>query len=273
MNQISTAMVDLEALKARQQATWASADYSMIGTTLQIVGESLCETIDISAGSAVLDIAAGNGNATLAAARRFCRITSTDYVPAVLEHGRARAAAEGLDVRFQVEDAEALSFRSASFDVVLSTFGVMFAADPPRAAREMLRVCRPGGTIGLANWTPDGFIGQLFRAIGRHVPPPAGARSPLLWGTDATIHELFGDGASEIAIHPRKFVFRYLSADHFLDTFRRWYGPTLKAFAAAGERAPELDADLRMLLHAGNRATDGTLIVPSDYVEVMIRRR
>lgn len=273
MNKLVTPTVDLAAVKARQQATWASGDYAVVGTTLQIVGERLCETIDLRAGSAVLDVAAGNGNATLAAARRFCEVTSTDYVPALLERGRARAAAEGQAVEFRVEDVEALSFADASFDVVLSTFGVMFSADHDRAAAELLRVCRPGGVIAMANWTPDGFIGQVFRTIGGHLPPPAGVRSPALWGTEAAIRAMFGDGADTIALHPQQFAFRYRSVDHFLEVFGRFYGPTHKAFEALGDRAGALEADLRALLDRHNTAGDGTLVVPSDYVEVVIRRK
>jgi SAM-dependent methyltransferase len=272
MNEIATPTVDLTALKARQQATWASGDYAAIGTTLQIVGEQLCETIDLRPGSRVLDVAAGNGNATLAAARRFCAVTSTDYVAALLARGEERAAAERLRVAFRVEDAEDLSFADASFDVVLSTFGVMFVADHDRAARELARVCRPGGVIAMANWTPEGFIGQLFRTIGRHVPPPPGARSPALWGTEAAIRSMFGPAAASIALVPRRFVFRYRSADHFIEQFRSFYGPVHKAFLAAGDGAAALEADMRGLLEGMNAARDGTLVVPSDYVEVVIRR-
>ncbi len=271
MNDLSTPLPDLEALKTKQQATWASGDYAVIGTTLQIVGEQLCETIGLRPGSQVLDVAAGNGNATLAAARRFCSVTSTDYVPALLERGRERAAAERQSIRFQVEDAEKLSFRDASFDVVLSTFGVMFVADHARAAREMLRVCRPGGTIAMANWTPEGFIGQLFRIIGRHVPPPPGAKSPALWGTEAALREMFGPAADTITLHPRSFTFRYRSADHFLETFRTWYGPTHKAFAAAAD-PDALAADIKALIDSMNTASDGTMAVPAAYVDAVVRR-
>lgn len=264
--------IDLTALKAKQQATWASGDYAVVGTTLQIVGERLCETIDLRAGSDVLDVAAGNGNATLAAARRFCAVTSTDYVPDLLKRGQERAAAERQDIIFAVEDAEALSFADASFDVVLSTFGVMFVADHARAAAELLRVCRPGGTIAMANWTPEGFIGQVFKTIGRHVPPPPGAKSPALWGTRDAIESMFRAGARSIDLHPQSFAFRYRSAEHFIEVFRTWYGPTHKAFQALGPKAPALEADLMALLRSMNTARDGTLVVPSDYVEVVIRK-
>jgi ubiquinone/menaquinone biosynthesis C-methylase UbiE len=272
MNEIATPTIDLAALKAKQQATWASGDYAAVGTTLQIVGEQLCETFDLRPGSRVLDVAAGNGNATLAAARRFCDVTSTDYVPALLARGEERAVAERLRVGFQVEDAEDLSFPDASFDVVLSTFGVMFVADHERAAREMTRVCRPGGVIAMANWTPEGFIGRLFKTIGKHVPPPPGARSPALWGTEAAIRAMFGEAAASITMVPRSFAFRYRSPAHFVEHFRTFYGPMHKAFLAAGENAPALEADIRALLDAVNLATDGTLVAPSDYVEVVIRK-
>jgi SAM-dependent methyltransferase len=273
MKDLATASVDLGALKQKQQAAWSSGDYAAIGTTLQIVGERLCETIDLRAGTRVLDVAAGNGNATLAAARRVCEVTSTDYVPALLERGRERAAAERLDVAFRFEDAEELSFPDGSFDVVLSTFGVMFVADHDRAAAEMARVCRAGGIIGMANWTPGGFIGEVFKTIGKHLPPPAGARSPALWGTETAIRAMFGARASEIALHPQQFAFRYRSADHFLAFFRTFYGPVHKAFAALGEGGAALEADLRAVLERRNVAGDGTLVVPSDYVEVVIRRK
>ena len=223
---------DLGAVKARQQGAWSSGDYAVVGTTLQIVGEELCEALDLRPGSKVLDVAAGNGNATLAAARRWCEVTSTDYVPALLERGRERATAEGLSVEFREADAEALPFPDSSFDAVVSTFGVMFTPDQDKAAAEMLRVCKPGGKIGLANWTPDGFIGQLFKTLGRHVPPPAGVKSPALWGTRARLDEMFGAQAASITAEPRMFVFRYRSPEHWLDVFKTFYGPMLKAFAA-----------------------------------------
>ncbi len=261
---------DLAALKARQQGAWSSGDYAVVGTTLQIVGESLCEALDLRAGSTILDVAAGNGNASLAAARRWCAVTSTDYVPALLERGRARAAAEGLDIAFREADAEALPFDDASFDVVLSTFGVMFTPDQDRAAAEMMRVCRSGGRIGLANWTPDGFIGQLFKTIGRHVPPPPGARSPALWGTEDRLAELF-PGAASIAAPTRHFNFRYRSAAHWLEVFRTWYGPVLKAFASLPpDKAAAMERDFLDLVDSMNVAKDGTMVVPGAYLEVVI---
>jgi SAM-dependent methyltransferase len=265
---------DFDAIKSRQQATWASGDYAVVGNTLQIVGETLCEAVDLHGGEKVLDVAAGNGNVTLAAARRWCDVTSTDYVPALLERGRARAEAEGVNVTFQEADAEALPFADATFDAVLSTFGVMFTANHAKAASEMLRVCRPGGRIGLANWTPEGFIGQLFKVIGKHLPPPAGVKSPALWGTRAYMTELFGAQASAIRIETRHFIFRYRSPQQWLDVFRTYYGPTLKAFAALpADAQPGLAADLLALVSTFNRATDHTMLVPAEYLEVVVTRR
>jgi ubiquinone/menaquinone biosynthesis C-methylase UbiE len=261
---------DLVAIKSRQQAAWASGDYAVIGTTLQIVGESLAEACDLRTDERVLDVAAGNGNATLAAARRGCRVTSTDYVGALLDRGAERAAAERLDVCFQQADVEALPFADASFDAVVSTFGVMFAPDHAKSAAEMVRVCRPGGRIGLANWTPDGFIGQLFKTLGKHLAPPAGVQSPALWGTEAHLRTLFGDAAT-IAATKRMFNFRYRSAAHFIDVFRTWYGPVHKAFAAVpGEKGDALARDLTALLERANRAGPQSLVIPSEYLEVVV---
>jgi len=261
------------AIKQKQQATWASGDFAVVGTTLQIVGESLAEAADIRADERVLDVAAGNGNATLAAARRFARVTSTDYVPALLDKGRERARAEGLDVRFQEADVEELPFPDGSFDAVLSTFGAMFAPDQARTAREMMRVLRPGGRLGMANWTPDGFIGRLFKVIGGHVPPPAGLKSPALWGSEAHLAELFGASAAQIRCERQIFNFRYRSAAHWVQIFRDYYGPTHKAFAAldaAGQQA--LERDLHALLNEFNVAGHGSLVVPGAYLEVVITK-
>ncbi|MBE3025680.1 class I SAM-dependent methyltransferase [Janthinobacterium sp. GW458P] len=265
---------DYAAIKQRQQAGWASGDFAVIGVTLQIVGESLAEAADIRAHEDVIDIAAGNGNATLAAARRFARVVSTDYVPALLEKGRARAEAEGLAVTFRVADAENLPFDGASFDAALSTFGVMFAPDHRRAASEMLRMLRPGGRIGMANWTPDGFIGQLFRIIGKYVPPPAGVTSPARWGEEAYLRDLFGRGAEQVHAQRKFFNFRYASAAHWLQVFRDYYGPVHKAYAAldqAGARA--LEQDLTTLLERSNTAGAQSLVVPAEYLEVIINKR
>ncbi len=268
---ITSATPDYAAIKQRQQATWASGDYTVVGTTLQIVGETLAEAADIRADERVLDVAAGNGNATLAAARRYARVTSTDYVPQLLDKGRRRAEAEGLDVRYQAADAEALPFEAASFDVVMSTFGVMFSPDQATAAREMLRVVRPGGRIAMANWTPEGAIGRLFKTIGAHVAPPAGVKSPALWGTEAHLVSLFGPRARHLHIERKMFCFRYRSAAHFLQVFRDYYGPTHRAFAAldaTGQAA--LERDILALLNELDVGQGRGLVVPSEYAEIVI---
>jgi ubiquinone/menaquinone biosynthesis C-methylase UbiE len=265
---------DLSAVKTRQQGAWSSGDYATVGTTLQIVGETLCEALDLRAGQKVLDVAAGNGNVTLAAARRWCEVVSTDYVPALLERGRERAAAERLLIEFREADAEALPFADATFDAVVSTFGVMFTADQDKAAAELVRVCKPGGKIGLANWTPDGFIGQLFKTIGKYMPPPAGVKSPALWGTGARITEFFGAQASSIQLEQRDFVFRYRSAQHWLDVFKSYYGPLLKTFGALDpETRTALTDDLFELIKRFNRSGDKTMVVPSEYLEVVVTRQ
>jgi SAM-dependent methyltransferase len=266
--------IDLKAIKQRQQATWASGDFSVVGITLQIVGESLAEAADVRAGERVLDVAAGNGNATLAAARRFADVTSTDYVPALLERGRDRARADRLKIDFQVADAEDLPFADGSFDVVLSTYGAMFAPDHARTASEMLRVTRGGGRIGLANWTPEGFIGQLFKVIGAHVPPPVGLRSPALWGSEPHLVELFGPQAADIRCVRKNFNFRYRSAAHWLQIFRDYYGPTHKAFAALdADGQKRLAADITALLERLNAGGKESLVVPGEYLEVVIVKR
>ena len=265
---------DLTALKARQHAAWSSGDYAVIGTTLQIVGERLAESMDLRAGQTVLDVAAGNGNVTLAAARRWCEVTCTDYVESLLASARRRAEAEGLHVQFKVADAENLPFPDASFDAVVSTFGAMFTPDHDRSAAELLRVTRPGGRIGLANWTPEGFIGQLFKTIGKYLPPPAGARSPAAWGTRSWLNSAFGAGAASVVAEPRHFVFRYRSPQHFLGLFREFYGPVLKTFEAldhAGQEA--LSRDIVELIERLNRSGDASMVVPSEYLEVVVTRR
>jgi ubiquinone/menaquinone biosynthesis C-methylase UbiE len=269
----SSPAVDLAALKSRQQAAWSSGNYAVVGTTLQIVGEQLCEALDLRAGSRVLDVAAGNGNATLAAARRWCDVTSTDYVSSLLEAGRTRAQAEGRTIRFQQADAESLPFADKSFDVVMSTFGVMFTPNQEQAASELARVCKSGGRIGLANWTPDSFIGQVFRMIGKYIPPAPGVKSPALWGTQARLAELFGEAAREVRTTSREFVFRYLSAAHWLEVFRTYYGPMNRTFGAldAAQQAA-LTQDLLTLMESRNRSGDATLVLPSEYLEVVIER-
>lgn len=265
---------ELEAIKARQRATWASGDFGIIGTTLQIVGETLCEAVDLRAGSTVLDVAAGNGNCSLAAARRFCQVMSTDYVPALLEDGKRRAEGDRLAMQFKEADAENLPFADGAFDVVLSSFGVMFAPNHGRAASELARVCRSKGRIGLANWTPRGFIGRLFSVVGRHVPPPAALMPPSRWGVEDYLEELFRGSASEIHVTPRDFVFRYQSPEHWIEIFRTWYGPVHKAFAALLEDGQQqLHRDLLDLIGEFNISRDATMVVPSEYLEIVIVRK
>ena len=264
---------DLATIKNRQQAAWGSGDYAIIGTTLQIVGETLCEAVDLRSNQRVLDVAAGNGNATLAAARRFAEVVSTDYVATLLERGRERAAADRLPVTFQEADAENLPFGDASFDVVLSTFGVMFTPNQQKAASELVRVCRPGGKIGLANWTPDSFVGQVFKAIGKYIPPAPGMKSPMLWGDRAHLDTLFA-GAGTIAAEQREFVFRYRSPNHWVEVFKEYYGPMVKALAAVDADARKsLLADLQTIADKFNVAEDGTAVMPGDYLEVVVTKK
>jgi ubiquinone/menaquinone biosynthesis C-methylase UbiE len=262
---------DTNIIKSRQQTMWASGDFAVIGTTLQIVGEELCEAMDLRSGQRVLDVAAGNGNAALAAARRWCDVTASDYVPALLDRARERALAERLPLKIEIADAEALPFPDESFDAVTSTFGAMFTPDHGKPAREMLRVCRKGGKIGLSNWTPDGFIGELFKVVGQYVPPPAGLKSPALWGTKAHVMELFG--VSSCAAETKNFMFRYRSDDHWIGTFRTYYGPVLKAYDGLNEGARHaLTADIKALIARFNRAGDGTMVVPAEYLQIVIEK-
>ena len=263
---------DLGELKTKQQATWASGNYAVIGTTLQIIGEELAEVVDIAAGSKVLDVAAGNGNASLAAARRGADVIASDYVDTLLGLAQRRADAEGLHIVTEVADAENLPYGDNEFDTVLSTVGVMFAPNPERSAAELVRVTKPGGKIGLANWTPEGFIGQMFKIVGAHVPPPAGVPSPLLWGTDAALNERLGADCT-IEITRKHFVFRYRSADDFFDTFITYYGPTLKAWGALDDTGKQsFRSQLVALADGANRAT-GSLAVPAEYLEVVATKR
>lgn len=260
-------------LKDRQRAAWSSGDYAVVGTTLQIVGETLCEAVDLRSGQRVLDVAAGNGNASLAAARHWCDVTATDYVPALLDRARDRAQAEGLAIALREADAEALPFAAESFDVVLSTFGVMFTPDQERAASELVRVCRRGGRIGLANWTPDSFVGHLFKTIGTYLPPPPNGKPPARWGTQTGLVSLFGGHDVALEATTRHFAFRYRSPAHWLDVFRSYYGPIHKAFAALpAEQQLALERDLLAVAAHFNRANDGTLVAPSAYLEVVITR-
>ena len=267
------APLDLAAVKAKQQATWASGDFAVIGTTLQIVGETLAEAVDVRADERVLDVAAGNGNATLAAARRYAKVTSTDYVPALLERGRERAAAERLDVTFETADAEALPYADASYDVVLSVFGAMFAPDQPQTASELLRVCRPGGLIGLAAWTPEGFLGDWFRATAVHAAPPAGLASPLRWGTEEGIADLLGDEVSSIHTQKRAYTWRFPNAEAMVDLFRTWYGPTVKAFATVGsDGEAALERDLLAVVERAAHRRGDAIAIPAEYLEVVAVR-
>jgi ubiquinone/menaquinone biosynthesis C-methylase UbiE len=271
---VTPANVDFKAIKQRQQATWACGDYGNIGMRLQIVGELLAEAVDLRAGERVLDVAAGNGNATLAAARRFAHIVSTDYVPELLNQGAVRAKANGLAIEFQLADAEALPFENETFDVALSTFGVMFTPEQKQAAHELTRVVRRGGRIGLANWTPEGFIGQLFRVIAGYIPPPAGLQSPMLWGSEPRIVELFGPDAADIHCERRNYNFRYQSAAHWIEIFRHYYGPMYKSYAALDEdRQARLTEELTALLERLNVAGDNSLVVPGEYMEIVITRK
>jgi ubiquinone/menaquinone biosynthesis C-methylase UbiE len=267
-------MTDFSAIKVKQQAAWSAGDYAVVGTTLQMVGESLCEALDLRAGQRVLDVAAGNGNATLAAARRWCDVVSTDYVGALLERGKARAGAEGLAVEFREADAESLPFEDGAFDVIVSTFGVMFTPNQEKAAAEMARVCKPGGKVGLANWTPTSFIGELFKLMGAYIAPPAGVKPPSLWGTEERLRGLFGSRIAALQAPKRNYMFRYRSTRHWLDTFRTYYGPVHKAFAAldAGKQKA-LAEDMLGLAQRYNTATDGTMVAPGEYLEAVIRLR
>lgn len=260
-------------IKARQQVTWSSGDYAVIGNTLQIVGEELCEALDVRSNQRVLDVAAGSGNAALAAARRWCDVTASDYVPALLDRARERALADRLPIKIEVVDAEALPFADESFDVVMSTFGAMFTPQHEKPANEMLRVCRSGGKIGLANWTPESFIGSLFKIIGKYLPPPVGLKSPALWGTQDHLVALFGHDA---AVHAEKrhFTMRYRSDEHWIETFRTYYGPVLKAFEALdAAQQKALHADIKELIAQHNQARDGTMVVASEYLQAVIQKR
>ncbi len=264
---------DTSAIKERQQKTWTSGNYAMVGNLLVAIGEQLCEAVDLRSGEKVLDVATGSGNTALSAARRFCEVTGIDYVPELIEQANSRAQAERLGVSFEVGDAENLPYADASFDVVLSTLGVMFTPDQEKAAGEMLRVCRPGGKIGLANWTPDGYIGHMFRTMGKHVAPPPGIKPPPLWGTEERVQELLGEGVSSLNATRRSYAFRYPSAQYFVEYFRDYYGPTLKAFESLDATDREaLARDLQELLEEWNSSGDETLVVWSDYLEVVAVR-
>jgi len=264
----------LAEIKERQREAWASGDYAMFGATLLIMSELLCEAVDLRSGQRVLDVATGSGNTALAAARRFCEVTGIDYVPTLLERGRERAAAERLEVAFREGDAERIPFPDASFDVGLSTIGVMFAPDQKKAAGELLRVCRPGGKIGLANWTPDSFAGEMAGVFGRYVHPPPGLELPVLWGTEERLRDLLGGGVGHLQITRRSFVFRYRSIRHYLEILQIYLGPTRKAFQSLDPVEREnLASDLTDLVERFNESGDETMMVTSDYLEVVAIRR
>jgi ubiquinone/menaquinone biosynthesis C-methylase UbiE len=261
---------DFATIKQRQQQAWASGDFAAVAARIVLVAEQLCDTADLRAGWRVLDVATGSGNAAIAAARHGCKVVGIDYVPALLERGRARAEAEGLEIELIDADAESLPFADDSFDAVTSVFGSMFAPDHVKTASELLRVVRPGGTIALASWTPDGFIGELFHMVAAYVAPPAGVASPLLWGTERHLRELFRDGVASLEVAERTFTFRFRSAEEFVAFFRRWYGPTLKAFAALDDVAGDaLERDLVALVHRFDRLGCGPVAVPSAYAEAV----
>lgn len=268
------ASIDLAGIKQRQQQTWSTGDFSAVAARINIVSELLCEAVDLHAGERVLDVATGSGNTAIAAARRFCSVVGIDFVPALLERGRERAKAERLDVEFREGDAENLAFPDGSFDVVLSTFGMMFAPDQERTAAELVRVCRSGGRIGLANWTPEGFTGEMFRTNARFVPPPVGLRSPLLWGTEQRLRELFGDAVTSFTVTRRYCNLRYHSPEHWIEFFRTNFGPTQKTYDALDPaRQADFARELRDVLVRCNRSRDETLAIPGEYLEVVAERR
>jgi ubiquinone/menaquinone biosynthesis C-methylase UbiE len=271
---VTEAAPDLQAVTRIQQQVWSQGDFGRIGALGQIVGERLCEAVDVIPGERVLDVACGAGNAATAAARRFGEVVGVDYVPKLLERGRERAAVDGLEVEFVEGDAQALPFDDASFDVVLSTFGAMFAPDQRKTARELLRVCRPGGRIGMANWTPQGAVGGgIFAVVAKHAPPPPGLDPPPLWGTEERLRELFGDGISELRIEKRFLELCWRSPEHWLEFFRTYFGPMKMAFERVGEDgAAALEADLLEVMRTHNRAGDRALIAPSEYAEVVAVR-
>jgi SAM-dependent methyltransferase len=263
----------LASIKEKQRATWSSGNYAVIGTTLQMMGEHLCEAVDVCAGWKVLDVAAGNGNVALAAARRGCEVVATDYVEHLLERALRRAEADGVPLTTQVADAENLPFKDETFDAALSTVGVMFTPDPPRAARELIRVVRPGGRIGLANWTPEGFVGQMFKIVGQHVPPPTGVPSPLEWGTEARLEDLLG-GECDLVVTRRNHTFRFRSAEDYFETFKVFYGPLVKALAALDETGQRsLGDQLVGLANRCNRGDNPALSIDAEYLEVVAARR
>lgn len=268
-------MTDLNEIKTLQQKVWAMGDFSVVANSVYIVAEILAETVDLRAGQKVLDVATGSGNTAIAAARRWCEVTGIDFVPALLERGRERAQAERLQIEFKQGDAEELPFPDSSFDAVLSTFGVMFAPNQEKAAGEMLRVCKPGGKIGMANWTPDGFLGEMFKLPGKYIPKPPGLDPPVLWGTKERIQELFGGGSADIQVNPRQVVFRYLSVDHYIDFMRTHFGPTKITFEKLDpDKQNEYAEEMRGVLRSFHRGEgEKPIQVPSDYLEVVVTKK
>ena len=264
-------MVDFEAVKAQQQRTWASGDFAMIGWNTVFPGELMCEAARVRAGDRVLDVATGSGNAALSAARRGCDATGIDYVPALIDRARERAAAERLTAKFEVGDCEQIPFTDSSFDVVLSVYGSMFAPRPEQAASELLRVCRSGGKIGMANWTPDGFWGKTFGLFAQYIPPPAGLRPPVQWGTETRLQDLFGDSIQSMEVSVRSALFRFRSSQHWIDVFSTYFGPLIRALQILqGEQREQFLHDLHGILRRFNRSGDDTLVVSADYLEVVM---
>jgi SAM-dependent methyltransferase len=264
------ATVDYAAVKRRQQATWATGDFGIIGSRLVIVSELLCEAADVRTGWRVLDVACGHGNTALGAARRGAITTGLDFVPALLDRARERAAAERLEIEWREGDAEALPFADGEFDAVLSTFGVMFAPDQPRAAAELARVCRAGGRIGLASWTPDSMAGEMFRILSRYVPPPPGLTPPSHWGTPEGVEALLGARCAVVHAERRAFVMRFASPEHWLEVFRNWFGPVRAAFEALDPgRQDELARELVLHLRRHDRSGGESLVAPMHYLEVV----
>ena len=262
--------VDYAAITGKQQKVWTMGDYGKVGSLLSWIGESLVRQLDVHSGERVLDVAAGNGNASLPAARRFADVLATDYVPELLEEAKRRAEADGLALRTQVADAQALPFEDGQFDVVMSTIGIMFAPDQEKVARELARVCRGGGRIGLASWTPESLVGDMFRTVGKHVPPPPGVQPAVLWGKEERVRELLGDACSDLRLKRQTCPWRFASPQACVDYFRTWYGPTVAAFNAVGEAGRgALEADLRAVFEKHNTAKDGTMAVEVEYLEVV----
>ena len=273
MSTTQTISPDLAAVKAKQRKMWASCDYSAVAARIAVMAEDMVQAAGLRAGERVLDVATGSGNAAIAAARNGCEVIGTDYVPELLERARARAAAEGLAVTFAEADAEDLPYPDGEFDAVTSSLGVMFAPDQERAAAELARVCRPGGTIAMVNWTPSGFIGGLLRTVGKHVPPPPGVRPPTLWGTEERLRELLGDAVSDLRVTRREFVFRFQSAEDFTRFFLDNYGPTLKAYEALDEQGKQrLFDDLVALANEFDQEPGPSVAMPAEYVEVVATR-